>query len=109
LLPTVRNSVEWEVLGALAWLPFAMLRPQVNLHLFKLTRDYLITPAGKPLPEEFADSLLGRIPDMIFQSSVFAVPSYIEEQVRINGAAVVDQEVGDLLFGSYPGWIANNL
>jgi hypothetical protein len=81
----------------------------MHLHLFKISGGYLIAPAGKPLPANWTEELAGRAPDISFRSSMLKAPGYIEEQMRINGSAMIDQTVANLLFEDFPEWTSRTV
>jgi hypothetical protein len=75
----------------------------MHLQLFKIPGGYLVCPAGKALPDNWAASLSA--PDMLFRSSALRAQGFIEEQVRINGSVILDHEVANMMFEDYPDWL----
>lgn len=78
----------------------------MHLQLFKIPGGYLISPSGKPLPDNWARSLTA--PDMTFRSSALKGPGFIEEQMRINGSVILDHAIANLMFEDYPEWVNRN-
>lgn len=76
----------------------------MRLNLYRVDGGYLLCPADAPVPESHASELKERRPDLQLLSRDTAGRQFIEDHMRNNGAAVLDDTVAETMLAGCSGW-----